>query len=60
MMLRTSPGHINGFLCLFPQDYVYPEVKDRQFLRYFYKGADQSEFSVSKYNELKDELSQVG
>lgn len=47
--------------CVFiPQDYVYPDVKDRQFLRYFYKGANKSKFSVSKYNELRDELSQVG
>lgn len=43
----------------FFQDYVYPDAKDRQFLNYFYKGASQKEFNVEKYNELKDELSQV-
>lgn len=55
-----SARALNRRLCLFPQDYVYPDVKDRQFLRYFYKGANKNKFSVSKYNELKDELSQVG
>ncbi len=43
-----------------PQDYVYPDVKDRQFLNYFYKGASKTKFNVNKYNELKDELDQVG
>lgn len=42
-----------------PQDYVYPDVKDRQFLHYFYKAANKKKFNVTKYNELKDELSQV-
>lgn len=45
---------------LFHQDYVYPEAKDRQFLRYFYKGAIKKNFNVTQYNQLKDELAQVG
>lgn len=44
----------------FSQDYVYPDAKDRQFLHYFYKGASKKRFNVKKYNELKDELAQVG
>lgn len=56
----NSSPHINKCQCLFPQDYVYPDVKDRQFLHYFYKGANKAKFDVAKYNELKDELSQVG
>ncbi|PWA30618.1 hypothetical protein CCH79_00009160 [Gambusia affinis] len=39
-------------------DYVYPDAQDRQFLRYFYKGAKKKQFNVEKYNKLKDELEQ--
>lgn len=39
---------------------MYPDAKDRQFLRYFYKGASKKKFNVQKYNELRDELVQVG
>lgn len=54
----TSMGAF-AYYVLTKQDYVYPEVKDRQFLRYFYKGASKKKFNVTKYNELKEELSQV-
>lgn len=54
----TSMGAF-AYYVLTKQDYVYPDVKDRQFLRYFYKGASRKNFSVTKYNELKNELFQV-
>lgn len=54
------PTLISTLLHSFPQDYVYPDAKDRQFLHYFYKGASKNKFSVAKYNELKGEQAQVG
>ncbi|XP_008315386.1 calcium uniporter regulatory subunit MCUb, mitochondrial isoform X1 [Cynoglossus semilaevis] len=54
----TSMGAF-AYYVLTKQDYVYPEAKDRQFLRYFYKGAIKKNFNVTQYNQLKDELAQV-
>lgn len=54
----TSMGAF-AYYVLTKQDYVYPEVKDRQFLHYFYRGARKKQFNVDRYNELKDELAQV-
>lgn len=47
------------YYVLTKQDYLYPDAKDRQFLRYFYKAASQNNFNVEKYNELKDEMAEV-
>ncbi|XP_020786200.1 calcium uniporter protein, mitochondrial [Boleophthalmus pectinirostris] len=54
----TSMGAF-AYYVLTKQDYLYTEAKDRQFLRYFYKGASKAKFNVTKYNSLKEELAQV-
>ncbi|KAJ8281080.1 hypothetical protein GJAV_G00063280 [Gymnothorax javanicus] len=54
----TSIGVFTYFV-LTKQDYVYPEAKDRQFLHYFHKGAKKHHFDVQRYNQLRDELTQV-
>lgn len=42
-----------------PQDYVLPEVRDRQFLISFYKFARRQGMDVSRYNALRDELFEI-
>lgn len=54
----TSMGAFSYYV-LTKQDYMYAEAKDRQFLRYFYKGASKAQFNVRRYNSLKEELAQV-
>ncbi|XP_040042023.1 calcium uniporter regulatory subunit MCUb, mitochondrial isoform X1 [Gasterosteus aculeatus] len=54
----TSIG-VFSYYVLTKQDYLYPDAKDRQFLRYFYKAASRNEFNVEKYNELRDEMAEV-
>ncbi|XP_069486979.1 calcium uniporter regulatory subunit MCUb, mitochondrial isoform X2 [Ambystoma mexicanum] len=48
-----------AYFVLTRQDYVYPEIKDRQFLNYFYKKARKQRFDVEEYNKLKEDLARV-
>lgn len=43
----------------FPQEYVYPDARDRQYLLFFHKGAKKTRFDLEKYNQLKDAIAQV-
>lgn len=54
----TSMGAFSYYV-LTKQDYMYSDAKDRQFLRFFYKGAAKAQFNVRQYNSLKEELAQV-
>ncbi|XP_068177874.1 calcium uniporter protein, mitochondrial-like [Antennarius striatus] len=54
----TSIG-VFAYYVLTKQDYVYPDAQDRQFLHYFHKGARKKKFNLAKYNQLRDELTQV-
>lgn len=42
-----------------PQEYVYPDARDRQYLLFFHKGVKRTRFDVEKYNKLKDDIAEV-
>ena len=39
-----------------PQDFILPEVRDRQWLLGFHRKARKTGLDVSRYNQLKDRL----
>ncbi|XP_048451262.1 calcium uniporter protein, mitochondrial-like [Rhincodon typus] len=48
-----------AYFLLTRQDCVYPDIKDRQFLHYFHRGAKRNSFDVQKYNKIKEEMAEV-
>lgn len=41
------------------QEYVFPEVKDRLWLKKFYKGAKTSRLDIHRYNDLKNQIAET-
>uniref|UniRef100_A0A8B9D6K9 Calcium uniporter protein n=1 Tax=Anser cygnoides TaxID=8845 RepID=A0A8B9D6K9_ANSCY len=48
-----------AYFVLTKQDYLYPDVKDRQFLHYFYRKSKAKHFNVEQYNKLKEDVAEV-
>ncbi|OCT97112.1 calcium uniporter regulatory subunit MCUb, mitochondrial isoform X2 [Xenopus laevis] len=48
-----------AYFVLTKQDYVYPAIRERQLLNYFYKRAETQRFDVNEYNRLRDEFAET-
>ncbi|XP_065334289.1 calcium uniporter protein, mitochondrial isoform X1 [Cloeon dipterum] len=48
-----------AYFVLTKQEYMLPDVKDRQFLISFHKKARKNGFDVERYNELRDSIASV-
>jgi len=48
-----------AYFVLTRQDYILPDVRDRQFLLGFHKRARKEALDVERYNELRESLSGV-
>nr|CAB3263707.1 calcium uniporter protein, mitochondrial [Phallusia mammillata] len=48
-----------GYFLLTQKEYVYPDARDRQYMRFFYRQAERTKFDVNKYNKLCGEIAQA-
>ncbi|CAG5123129.1 unnamed protein product [Candidula unifasciata] len=48
-----------AYFLLTKQEYVYPNVRDRQFLMHFYKLAQKEKFDVDRYNQLLEDIAEI-
>ena len=46
-------------MCLFSQEYIYPDARDRVFLVNFHKTAKKKKLDIAQYNKMKDRINQV-
>lgn len=48
-----------GYFILTKQEMLYPDARDRQFLRFLHKAADRSKFDVNQYNSLQNQIARA-
>uniref|UniRef100_H2Y3V4 Calcium uniporter protein n=1 Tax=Ciona savignyi TaxID=51511 RepID=H2Y3V4_CIOSA len=49
-----------GYFLLTQQvEYLYPDARDRVFLKHFHRQADSKKFNIDKYNQLCDEIARA-
>ncbi|KAM4810079.1 calcium uniporter regulatory subunit MCUb, mitochondrial [Rhinophrynus dorsalis] len=48
-----------AYFVLTKEDYVYPAIRERQFLHHFYKKAKTQRFDVEEYNRLREEFAET-
>ena len=46
-------------VCLCVQEYIVPDVRDREFLAAFHRQAEKQQLDVTKYDELRDKIRQT-
>lgn len=55
----SHPSASSLCIMLSPQEYNYPDVRDREFLLTFHKAAKKEDFNVVEYNKLREAVSQA-
>ena len=58
-VIRIHYPSINVLLSVSYQEYIFPDVRDRQFLIRFYKLAHKKRLNVDQYNRLRNAISQA-
>lgn len=48
-----------AYFCITKQDYILPEVKDRQYLLTIHKRAKKKNFDIDQYNALKRQIAEI-
>ncbi|XP_076818825.1 calcium uniporter protein, mitochondrial-like [Clavelina lepadiformis] len=48
-----------GYFLLTQQEYIYPDARDRQFLRFFHRAANKQDFDIERFNKLCNDIAQT-